>query len=145
MRISDWSSDVCSSDLRDFRQAADDAGVDRDASTFGGTVGAEFDPGGKLRGELNVGVFRFDPKDRTLKPYTGLQFAAAMSYAIRPRTSITLDAFRGDVAPVRTVALARPDTDRKSLLYVKSVSVRLDLLFRRLLYKKIYYHLPLLF
>src|SRR3546814_18228663 len=115
MRISDWSSDVCSSDLsgnafyrltgarlgvqasgevhklnylrsldderdytsyrgalrgfyrmsplinlyvqgyvnrRDFRQAADDAGVNRDASTFGGTVGAEFDPGGKLRGEL---------------------------------------------------------------------------------------------
>src|SRR3546814_14346812 len=70
---------------RDFRQAADDAGVNRDASTFGGTVGAEFDPGGKLRGELNVGVFRFDPKDRTLKPYTGLQFAAAMSYAIRPQ------------------------------------------------------------
>src|SRR3546814_8992194 len=26
---------------RDFRQAADDAGVNRDASTFGGTVGAE--------------------------------------------------------------------------------------------------------
>src|SRR3546814_8261422 len=81
MRISDLSSDVCSSDL-----------------------------GGKLRGELNVGVFRFDPKDRTLKPYTGLQFAAAMSYAIRPRTAITLDAFRGDVATVRTGALARTDT-----------------------------------
>src|SRR3546814_2763805 len=29
---------------RDFRQAADDAGVNRDASTIGGTVGAEFDP-----------------------------------------------------------------------------------------------------
>src|SRR3546814_7841793 len=58
----------------------------------------------------NVGVFRFDPKDRTLKPYTGLQFAAAMSYAIRPRTAITLDAFRGDVATVRTGALARTDT-----------------------------------
>src|SRR3546814_2282336 len=33
-----------------------------------------------------------------------------MSYAIRPRTAITLDAFRGDVATVRTGALARTDT-----------------------------------
>src|SRR3546814_14539006 len=34
----------------DFRQAADDAGVNRDASTFGGPVGGEFAPGGQQIG-----------------------------------------------------------------------------------------------
>src|SRR3546814_13864239 len=60
---------------RDFRQAADDAGVNRDASTFGGTVGAEFDPGGTMSGELNVGSLRFATQDRTLNHFTSSHFA----------------------------------------------------------------------
>ncbi|MBK5265392.1 MAG: outer membrane beta-barrel protein [Alphaproteobacteria bacterium] len=118
---------------RAFRLATDNEGIGRNATTYGGSLGVQIDPGGKLRGEANAGVFRFDPDDTILKPYTGIQFGANLSYALTPRSAITFSAFRGDVATVRNGATARTDTRlvlgldqevRHNLLYKMAVSWR---------------------
>ncbi|MCF8709897.1 outer membrane beta-barrel protein [Rhizorhapis sp. SPR117] len=118
---------------RAFSLSTDNTGIKRNANTFGGSAGVQIDPGGKLRGEVNAGIFRFDPDDASLKPYTGLQFGADLTYSLTPRSAITFAAFRGDVATVRNGATSRTDTRftlgldqeiRHNLLYKARISWR---------------------
>lgn len=95
---------------RNFRLATDLSGINRDASTYGGRGGVAIDPGGTLRGDFGVGVFRFDPSDSTLKGRTGLSVQGSLIYQPAQRIAFTLDAFQGDVATLRAGALARTDS-----------------------------------
>jgi hypothetical protein len=95
---------------RDFRLPTDFSGVDRDASTIGGRAGLALATGGLWSGDLGVGVFRFNPEDPTLKSRTGLSVQGSIAYSPTPRTAFTLEAFRGDVATVRSGASTRVDT-----------------------------------
>jgi hypothetical protein len=95
---------------RDFRLATDLSGINRDAKTFGGRAGVAIDPGGTLRGDFGIGVFRFDPSDSTLKGRTGLSVEGSLIFQPTQRIAFTLDAFQGDVATLRAGALARTDS-----------------------------------
>lgn len=95
---------------RDFRLAADRNGVNRDGLSKAALVGVDFDPRGKLRGEMAAGILHFRPRDRALASYTGWELRGAIVYQPRTRTAVTLDAFRGDVATVRLGATGRIDT-----------------------------------
>lgn len=94
---------------RDFRLPPSPGEPNRDSSTYGGRVGASIDPGGTIRGEAAVGIYRFDPKDPLLKARTGLSAQIGLSYSPRQRTAITLDGFIGNVATYRTGAQSRED------------------------------------
>lgn len=95
---------------REFDTPADNSGVNRDALTYGGQVGVSRELTGRLRGRIGVGAFRFDPADNSLRGYTGLGFGGALYWSPRPRTVVSLDLFRGDVATVRSGASGRTDT-----------------------------------
>lgn len=95
---------------RNFDVATDRSGINRDSRTTGGRVGIEIDPGGLVRGEAAIGLFRFNPDDPSLKSRTGLSGSASLIYQPRERLAFTLDAFSGDVATVRSGAQARTDT-----------------------------------
>lgn len=95
---------------RNFDVATDRSGINRDSRTTGGRVGIEIDPGGLVRGEAAIGLFRFNPDDSSLKSRTGLSGSASLIYQPRERLAFTLDAFSGDVATVRSGAQARTDT-----------------------------------
>lgn len=95
---------------RNFRLPFDSTGINRDASTYGARGGVAIDPGGTLRGDFGVGVFRFDPSDPTLKGRTGLSLEGSMIYQPTQRIAFTVDAFQGDVATLRAGAIARTDT-----------------------------------
>lgn len=96
--------------VRDFRLPVDSSGIDRDSKTYGGRGGVAFDPGGLIRGEAGVGVFRFNPENPAQQSKTGLSITAALTYTPTPRIVVTLDGFRGDVATVRSGAQSRTDT-----------------------------------
>lgn len=95
---------------RNFRLAVDSSGINRDATTYGARGGVAIDPGGTLRGDFGVGAFRFDPSDPLLKGRTGLSLEGSLIFQPTPRIAFTADAFQGDVATLRTGALARTDT-----------------------------------
>lgn len=95
---------------RDFRLAKDYSGINRDATTYGARAGLRFGDTGFLRGEATVGIFHLSPKDPTLPGHNGVSVEAALAYLPRRRLAITLDAFRGDVASVRSGAQSRTDT-----------------------------------
>ena len=95
---------------RNFRLAVDSSGVDRDSKTYGARGGVSFEPGGLIRGEAAVGVFRFNPDDPQFDSRTGLSVSAGLIYTPSPRWAVTLDGFRGDVATVRNGAQSRTDT-----------------------------------
>lgn len=95
---------------RDFRLATDSSGINRDAKTYGGRGGVAIDPGGTLRGDFGIGVFRFDPSDSRLKGRTGLSVEGSLIFQPAHRIAFTLDAFQGDVATLRAGALARTDS-----------------------------------
>ncbi|KFG90455.1 hypothetical protein BV98_001659 [Sphingobium herbicidovorans NBRC 16415] len=96
--------------VRDFRLAVDASGVNRNSKTYGARAGVSFEPGGLIRGEAAVGVFRFNPEDARFDSRTGLSVSAGLVYTPSPRWAFTLDGFRGDVATVRNGAQARTDT-----------------------------------
>lgn len=95
---------------REYRLSSAVTGVDRDSTTFGGVVGVQIDPGGKLQGEAYAGAYRFDADDPLISKHTGFQLGAGLDYALTPRTAITLTAFRGDAATVQPGANGRTDT-----------------------------------
>src|SRR3546814_20203697 len=109
MRISDWSSDVCSSDLRDG--LAGRVG-DELAADFPRRVGRPVVQARELRARFRVGVL-------------DAQRAAAVAHDHRDQA----------LALVETEH-ARGFRDRKSVVSGKSVSVRVDLGGRRILKKK---------
>lgn len=94
---------------RDFRQTPQLGELDRDSRTYGGRAGVAIDPGGTIRGEAAVGVYRFDPEDSRIEPRTRLSAQVGLVYAPRPRTAITLDGFIGNVATYRTGVQSRED------------------------------------
>lgn len=95
---------------RQFDLRRDLSGVNRDSRTVALRGGMAIDPGGLVRGEAAIGLFRFNPDDPALRSRTGVSANASLIYQPRERTAFTLDAFRGDVATVRTGAQARTDT-----------------------------------
>jgi hypothetical protein len=95
---------------RNFRVFDVADGVNRDSHTIGGLFGAQIDPGGKLRGELGVGMFRYYAEDPQLRDFSGLAINGNIVFTPRDRTAITLDVFRGDVATFLSGASGRIDT-----------------------------------
>lgn len=95
---------------RNFKLATDSSGINRDTTTYGARTGIAIDPGGTLRGDFGVGMFRFSPSDPQLKSRTGISFEGSMIFQPTQRMAFTLDAFQGDVATLRAGALARTDT-----------------------------------
>lgn len=95
---------------RDFITDFDINGIDRDATTYGALAGVSRDVLSKLRGRLGVGVFRFDPSDPTLSGFTGFAASGELTWSPRPRTALTAQVSRGDVATVRSGATNRTDT-----------------------------------
>ena len=94
---------------RDFK-IVDISGINRDATTYGVRGGVSIDPGGLIQGEASVGVFRFEPKDNAIDAYTGLSLAGNLSYRPTQRTTLILEAFRGNVVSFRAGAVSRTDT-----------------------------------
>jgi hypothetical protein len=95
---------------RDFITSFDINGINRDATTLGVLAGVSRDVSSKLRGRLGVGVFRFDPDDRALSGFTGFAASGQLTWSPRPRTALTAQVSRGDVATVRSGATNRTDT-----------------------------------
>lgn len=95
---------------RNFRTAVDISGINRDASTYGVLAGVSREISGRLTGRLGAGVFRFDPDDKQIDPYSGLGFNGDITWTPRPRTMMTAQFFRGDVATARIGSTGRTDT-----------------------------------
>ena len=95
---------------RDFMTNVDNNGINRDATTLGVLAGVRRDVSSKLRGRIGFGVFRFDPDDRALSGFTGFAANGELTWSPRPRTALTLNLARGDVATVRSGATNRTDT-----------------------------------
>lgn len=95
---------------REYRLGVAAVGVNRDSTNYNATAGVQIDPGGRLRGDIYAGVFRFDPDDSALKKDTGVQFGAGLNYELTPRTEIVLTGFRGDAATVQPGVTGRTDT-----------------------------------
>ena len=95
---------------RDYRLATDNNGINRDAVSKGLLLGLEFDPGGKLRGEIAAGIVNLNPKSPLLRGYTGAEVRGSLVFSPRERTALTLDVFHGDVATVQQGANGRIDT-----------------------------------
>src|SRR3546814_14592672 len=109
MRISDWSSDVCSSDLSDYLLS------------------------GAITNSINVPSISAEEAPK-LTPYAVLaqqlgSFAGQLTED--GIEEVTLE-YEGDVANMNTRVL----TDRKSVVEGKSVSVRVDIGGRRIIKKK---------
>src|SRR5690606_4356753 len=94
---------------RDFRLRAPTTDASRDGRTIGGLVGVQVNPGGKLRGEIGAGVFRYKPESSLFRSFSGFALEGALIYSLRPRTALILDVFSGDVATVRNGASGRID------------------------------------
>jgi hypothetical protein len=86
------------------------SGINRDSRTIAGRGGVEIDPGGLVRGEASIGLFRFNPDDSSLDSRVGVSASASLIYQPRERLAFTLDAFNGDVATVLNGAQQRTDT-----------------------------------
>lgn len=95
---------------REFRLDRTFAGIERNATTWGGRMGVEIVPGGPLEGTFSLGAFRHEPDAPTIPPRTGFSLAGALTYRPSRRTAITLDASNGDVATFRSGAQGRTDT-----------------------------------
>ncbi|MCD2317013.1 outer membrane beta-barrel protein [Sphingomonas sp. IC-11] len=95
---------------RDADLRRDFAGVDRDVTTYGALLGASREVNARVRGSMGVGVFRSEPDDPSLRPYTGFAVDGQVTWTPRARTQVTIAAFRGDVATVRVGASGRTDT-----------------------------------
>src|SRR3546814_21014101 len=115
MRISDWSSDVCSSDLVDDLLLAAGNGLRRHLDA---EVAARHHYGVRQGNELRQAVERRRLLDLGHDGGAVADQAARLGQVLRP-----LDEGEGD--PV--------DTDRKSVVWGKSVSVSVDLGGRRII------------
>lgn len=95
---------------RNFRTAVDISGINRDATTYGLLAGVSREVTGRLTGRIGAGAFRFNPDDSQLDRYSGLAFSGDITWTPRPRTMMTAQFFRGDVATARIGATGRTDT-----------------------------------
>src|SRR3546814_6474896 len=105
MRISDWSSDVCSSDLKEFGSAGGDDRVDG-LARFGGAIAELIRPNGIARGIVAERGFIFAgiviglaEREMQVQPVVGARVAIG---------------FSGVGGGLHFRALLRPEPDRKS-------------------------------
>jgi len=94
---------------RKFRLREAGSGASRNGRTLGGLAGIQFDPGGKVRGDVGVGMFRYTAASARFASFSGFALEGNLTYTPRDRTAIMLDVFRGDVATVRNGASGRVD------------------------------------
>lgn len=102
---------------REFRLPSVPSGISLDGRTLGGLVGVEVNPGGRLRGEIAAGIFRYKPESSALESFSGFALQGSLAYSPRVRTAVILDVFSGDVATVRNGASGR--IDRRARLAVQ--------------------------
>ncbi len=102
---------------RRFRLRDPVTGIDRDSRTMGGLMGVLINPGGKVRGDVGAGVFRYNPSDPSLPSFTGFALEGSLTYVPRRRTALIVDVFSGDVATVRNGATGR--VDRRARLTIQ--------------------------
>lgn len=95
---------------RNFDDPVDRSGINRDATSIGVLAGVRREISGRWRGRLGVGLFQSEPDDPALKPFSGLAASGELTWTPQPRTAVTLQVFRGDVATVRVGATGRTDT-----------------------------------
>src|SRR3546814_20306814 len=119
MRISDWSSDVCSSDLRTARRAGDRL----PGQAAGGDPRHRRDRARQLR------ISGLDREDRQRLQFEDLD-------AVRRGDDRPGDSRLAGVHRLRAVEGRGDLLDRKSVVEGKSVSVRVDLVGRRIIQKK---------
>src|SRR3546814_14415836 len=119
MRISDWSSDVCSSDLQQIALLEDDLGV---RLLTRGARGVQPTPEGTLLYRHAQTILRQVDTTRSLLAKNDTQIAGTVSIGLASSTA-------------RMIALPLMK-DRKSVVSGKSVSVRVDLGVRRIINKK---------
>lgn len=94
---------------RDFDLPDPSTGASRDGRTLGGMAGIEFNPGGRIHGDMAAGVFRYRPDSSLFRSFSGFALEGSLAYSPRERTAFILDAFSGDVATVRSGASGRID------------------------------------
>src|SRR3546814_16660164 len=126
MRISDWSSDVCSSDLRGRQSGTQHHFIERDRAEFRSRIAAQISV--KLA-EWGAG----DAINQNLRrAHAGCAFGTTASCLIAAKSSLPF-AVRGSslrkshCLGVRMPSISRAAGDRKSGGEGKSVSVRLSL------------------
>ncbi len=95
---------------RDFRIRAPVTGANRNGRTLGGLAGIQIDPGGKVRGDIGMGIFRYYPTSSLFQSFSGFAIDGSLIYTPRARTAVIFDLFRGDVATVRNGASGRIDS-----------------------------------
>lgn len=95
---------------RDFAPTVGQDGLNRDSNTYGARAGVAIDPGGTLRGDAALGIYRFDPTDQRLDGRTGLSAQVGLIFQPFIRTAFTLDGFIGNVATYQAGARSREDT-----------------------------------
>nr|WP_310522524.1 outer membrane beta-barrel protein [Polymorphobacter sp.] len=102
---------------RDFDQAFDSGGVDRDMTTTGIIGGARLTTTDHWSGEIGIGAFNANPDDASLRSFSGFAASANVSWSPTRRTTVTLKGASGDSATVRAGAIGRDDS---------SINLRID-------------------
>jgi len=95
----------------DYDHTPDDAGVDREAKTYGARLGTELEFTRLLVGDVGVGIARHNPDDSALDDTTGFNAAVGLTWTPTPLTTVNINAladlqettitFRGDTASTR--------------------------------------------
>ena len=96
--------------FRDARLPFDRNGIDRDTTTWGGTLGASVAIADRLTGEMGIGYFNANPEDPRTPNFSGVSANGRITWRPRIRTAVSLDVFRGNVATIRSGATGRIDT-----------------------------------
>lgn len=96
--------------FRDARVAFDRNGIDRDTRTWGASLGTRVEIADRLQGEMGVGYFHANPEDPRTENFSGIAANGRITWRPRIRTAVSFDAFRGNVATIRSGASGRIDT-----------------------------------
>lgn len=102
---------------RDFVDAVDRSGLDRDAVLAGFYLGTVIAIASKWSGEVGVGLFRTYNDDDALPDFTGIGTRGSLTWSITPRTAVTAGFAREDIPTV---------TPGASGLIESRVTLRLD-------------------
>ena len=102
---------------RNFDQAFDDSGIDRDMTTLGIIGGARLTTTDRWSGEIGIGAFNANPDDASLRSFSGFAASANIAWSPSRRTTVTLKGASGDTATVRAGAIGRSDS---------SINLRID-------------------
>ncbi|MGB0712699.1 MAG: outer membrane beta-barrel protein [Gammaproteobacteria bacterium] len=81
-------------DERDYDDAVDDAGFNRDSTGVDIKLGAELDLGGTVNGEVNVGAFSRDFDDARFEDVDGWSTESVVYWQLTPLTTVVFNATR---------------------------------------------------